>query len=124
MSYTEHTHTKPMLIFSTLDSLIWIYYYYYNNFYFSLLNNILIIITFIIIIVKKGAPHRQAIAVAASIDIDNNKEVTAAGDDYEASKISKNKKSTKQEELESVLNLSKWSSQIGADDDDEGLDDW
>jgi len=75
-------------------------------------------------IVKKGAPHRQAIAVAASIDIDNNKEVPTGNDDYEASKISRNKKSAKQEELESVLNLSKWGAQIGATDDDEGFDDW
>ena len=74
---------------------------------------------------KKGAPHRQAIAVAASIDIDNSKEVTtsAAGDDYEASKISRNKRTAKQEELESVLNLSKWGASIGADLNDD-LDDW
>lgn len=79
------------------------------------------------LLVKKGAPHRQAIAVAASIDIDsNNKEIgkdIVTGDDYETSKISKNKKKVKQEELESVMNLSKWGAEIGADNLDD-LDDW
>jgi len=77
--------------------------------------------------VKKGAPHRQAIAVAASIDIDsNNKESSkdnTTGDDYETSKITNNKKKVKQEELESVMNLSKWGAEIGADNLDD-LDDW
>ena len=76
---------------------------------------------------KKGAPHRQAIAVAASIDIDsNNKESSkdnTTGDDYETSKITNNKKKVKQEELESVMNLSKWGAEIGADNLDD-LDDW
>ena len=76
---------------------------------------------------KKGAPHRQDIAVAASIDIDsNNKESSkdnTTGDDYETSKITNNKKKVKQEELESVMNLSKWGAEIGADNLDD-LDDW